>query len=300
MTNVSGNELGLALSNAVADAVERGGAATVLVNARRRRPLSGLLYAPDLVLTASHGVEREEDIQILLADGSEASAALAGRDPGTDLALLRLSSAVSQALAQPATQAARVGHLAVAVGRPSSEGIQASFGTVTAVGGGLRTAGGGVMERYLVTDAVPLPGFSGGPLLDLAGGVLGVNTSGLVHGSSLVIPVEAAWQTAQHLVEHGHVRRGYLGIRSQTVQLPAQVQAGQETGLLVVGIETSGPSAGVLIVGDIITGLDGQAVADHDDLLVRLAGDVVGKEVTLRVLRGGKPLELKVRVGERT
>jgi S1-C subfamily serine protease len=299
MTNVSGSEFGLALSNAAADAVERGGAVTVLVNGRRRRPLSGLLYAADLVLTASHGVEREEDIQIVLPDGSDASAVLAGRDPGTDLALLRLASPVQAAPARPAAQAARVGHLVAAVGRPTREGIQASLGMVTAVGGGLRTAGGGVLPRYLVTDAVPLPGFSGGPLVDLAGSVLGLNTSGLARGSSLVIPAEVAWQSAQHLAEHGHVRRGYLGIRSQVVELPAQAQAGQATGLLVVGIEPEGPAAGVLMVGDIITGMDGQPLTDHDDLLVRLAGDVVGKEAAIHVLRGGQPQVLKVRIGEK-
>jgi S1-C subfamily serine protease len=168
---------------------------------------------------------------------------------------------------------------------------------VTAVGGGLRTAGGGVLSRYLVTDAVPLPGFSGGPLIDMAGGVLGLNTSGLARGSSLVIPAEVAWQSAQHLAEHGHVRRGYLGIRSQVVDLPAQT--GQATGLLVVGIEPEGPSAGVLMVGDILTGLDGQPLTDHDDLLVLLAGDVVGKEAAIHVLRGGQPQVLKVRIGEK-
>ena len=299
MTNVSGSDFGLALSNATADAVERAGAVTVLVNARRRRPLSGLIYAADQVLTASHGVEREEDIQVLLPDGSETSAVLAGRDPGTDLALLRLASGFMGAVAKPAAQAARVGQLVASVGRPSREGVQASLGMVNATGGGLRTAGG-VLAEYLVTDAVPLPGFSGGPLIDLGGGILGVNTSGLARGASLVIPAGAAWQAAQYLAQHGHVKRGYLGIRSQVVDLPSSIQGGQTTGLLVVGVESDGPAGSVLMVGDIITGLDGQPVSDHDELLVRLSGEMVGKEAAVAVLRGGQPQVVSVRIGERT
>lgn len=299
MTQLSGSDFGLALSNAAADAVERAGAVTVLVNARRRRPLSGLRYAADLVLTASHGVEREEDIQILLPDGSETSAVLAGRDPGADLALLRLSGAAPGAAAQPAAQVARVGMLVAAVGRPSPEGIQASLGMINAAGSGLRTQGG-ALAQYLLTDAVPLPGFSGGPLVDLAGGILGVNTSGLARGASLVIPVGAAWQVAGTLAQYGHIKRGYLGIRSQVVELPAGALAGQTSGLLVVGVEPEGPAGGVLMVGDIITGLEGQPVADHDDLLARLVGEMVGKEAAVAVLRGGQPRVVSIRVGERS
>lgn len=189
--------------------------------------------------------------------------------------------------------------LVAAVGRPSREGIQASLGMINAAGSGLRTQGG-VLAQYLVTDAVPLPGFSGGPLVDLAGGILGVNTSGLARGAALVIPAEAAWQAAATLAQYGHVRRGYLGIRSQVVELPAGALAGQTTGLLVVGVEPDGPAGGALMVGDIITGLDGQPVADHDDLLARLSGEVVGKEAAVAVLRGGQPQVIAIRVGERS
>ena len=300
MTNIPGNDFGLALSNAAADAVERAGALTALVDARRRRPLSGVLFAPDLILTASHGVEREDQINVLLPDGSQQTAVLAGRDRGSDLAVLRLASAAGGQAAQPSRQPARVGHLVLAVGRPSPEGVQASLGLINSAGGGLRTMGGGVLERYLVTDAVPLPGFSGGPLVDLAGNVLGINTSGLVRGSSLAIPAELAWQVAQNLAQHGHIRRGYLGIRSQVVEIPSQAVAdGQQTGLLVVGVEPEGPAANRLMVGDILVGLEGQPVADHDDLLVRLTGDVVGREIELRVLRGGQPQPVRLTVGER-
>ncbi len=308
MTESTGNQPGLAISNAIADAVERGGKVTVLVNARRRLPLSGILFAPDLVLTASHGVEREEDIQVILPDGSQTAAALAGRDRGSDLAVLRLPQAAGTQVPSPVGEPSRVGHLVVAVGRPSSEGIQASLGMITSIGGGLRTMGGGMLDRYLVTDAVPYPGFSGGPLVDLAGRVLGINTSGLVRGASLAIPASSAWETARVLAQNGHIKRGFLGIRSQEVELPEQSQAPlqqatgrqQRTGLLVVGVEPDGPAAkGGLIVGDILVDVEGQPVTNHDELISRLAGNVVGRAVEIRALRGGQLQTVRVTIAER-
>ena len=177
----TGNNLLVDLSNAMAEAVERASAFTVLVDARRRMPASGIAYASDLVLTADHIIEREDEIQLILPDGSQVQASLAGRDPGNDLALLRLKKS-GLVPAEPAPRPARVGQLALAVGRPSSEGIQASLGVVSAIGGPVRTAQGGLLEQYLRTDTVPYPGFSGGPLIDSSGLVLGLNTSGLAQG----------------------------------------------------------------------------------------------------------------------
>ncbi len=291
------------LSEAMVAAVEKAGAATVLVNARRRFPASGIVYASDLVLTADHVVEREDDITIKTGDGSEISATLAGRDPGSDLALLRLSRSVAS-LAQTAAEEARVGQFVLAVGRPTSEGVQASLGVISSIGGPMRTGRGGLLERYLATDAVPYPGFSGGPLVDAAGQVVGVNTSGLARGTSLAIPAGLAWQIASALAKDGHIRRGYLGIRSQPVDLPSSAQQSlgrqQATGLLLVGIENDSPaSAGGLMVGDILVGLAGQPVSDPDELLTRLSRSQVGSPIAVEVLRGGQPVRVNVTVGER-
>jgi S1-C subfamily serine protease len=292
-----------ALSDAMAEAVARAGSATVLVSARRRFPASGIIYAPDLILTADHVVEREDDINVSMPDGSDVSATLAGRDPGTDLALLRLSRAFAST-AQMAPAEARVGQLVLAVGRPSAEGIQASLGVISAIGGPMRTGRGGLLERYLATDAIPYPGFSGGPLVDAAGQVVGVNTSGLARGTSLAIPASLAWQTAADLAKNGRVRRGYLGIRSQPVELPASAQKTlgrqQATGLLLVGIEDNSPaSAGGLMIGDILVGLSGQTVSDPDELLSKLSGSQVGSAVLVEILRGGQLTNVTVTVGER-
>jgi S1-C subfamily serine protease len=295
----AGNSL-VALSDAMAEAVERAAAFTVMVNARRRLPASGILYSPGLILTADHVVEREDDIQVYLATGDEGRAAVAGRDPGSDLALLRLESAGGTA-AEATPQDPRVGQLALALGRPGKNGIQASLGVVSALGGPLRTGRGGLIDRYLATDAIPYPGFSGGPLIDASGRVLGINTSGLARGSSLAIPSDLAWSVAASLAEHGHIRRGYLGLRTQPVRLPTGV-AEQEpsTGLLIVGIEEDSPAEkGGLMVGDILTRLAGKPISDHDDLLSQLSTALVGQATQVAVLRGGQPLEMSVIVGER-
>ena len=292
-----------ALSDSLAQAVAKAGASTVLVNARRRMPASGIAYAADLILTADHVVERDEEIGVLLPDNSQVAATVAGRDPGSDLALLRLEKAA----AVPASLApgeARVGQLALALGRPSSEGIEASLGVISAQGGPLRSGRGGLLEKYLRTDTIPFPGFSGGPLVDVSGLVLGLNTSGLAHGAALTIPAGLAWSVAETLAKHGHVRRGFLGVRSQPVALPpAQRQAlgrEQESGLLLVSVEPGSPAEqGGLMVGDILVAVADQPVADPDALLVSLSGAVVGQPTPVEVLRGGQPQTLTVTVGER-
>lgn len=298
---ISDNPL-VALSNAMADAAARSGSYTVLVDARRRFPASGILYTSDLVVTADHVVEREDDIKVILPDGMEISAAIAGRDPGSDLALLRLSRSAGPTGAAAAE--ARVGQIALAIGRPTPEGVQASLGVISAVGGPVRTGRGVLLERYLATDAVPYPGFSGGPLVDAAGMVLGMNTSGLTRGTSIAIPAALVWSTAQSLMQFGRIRRGYLGIRSQPVELPTQGQQAlgrnQTTGLLIVGVEAGSPAAQAnLLVGDILVGIAGSPVVDHDELLGRLSGSLVGTPASLELLRGGNPIHVDVTIGER-
>jgi S1-C subfamily serine protease len=292
-----------ALSEALIEAVEKAGASTVLVNGRHRMPASGIVYATDLVLTADHVVERDEDISVTLADGTNVTASIAGRDPGNDLALLRLEKS-NTTPADKASQDAKVGQLVIALGRPNLEGIEASMGIVSAIGGPVRTGRGGLLERYLRTDAVPFPGFSGGPLIDTEGRVVGLNTSGLAHGAAITIPAFLAWSDAENLVKYGYIKRGYLGIRSQEVELAVDLQKvlsrEQETGLLLVSVEKGSPAeSGGLMVGDILVAIEGQAIADHDELMVHLSGESVGKPLAVQLLRGGQPLNISVTVGER-
>ena len=212
------------LSDAMADAAERAGKSTVLVDARRKFPASGIAFAKDLILTADHVVEREEDIKVILADGTEVTARVAGRDPGTDLAVLKLDSTPQPAPAEVSKTAARVGQFVLAIGRPSTKGIESSFGTVNSIGGPVRTGRGSMLERYIKTDVVSYPGFSGGPLVNGDGTIFGINTSGFGHGGALTIPADVAWKIAETLAKHGKIKRGYLGIRSQVVELSADAK----------------------------------------------------------------------------
>jgi len=291
------------LSDGLVEAVEKAGKSTVLVNARHRLPASGIAYSPDLVLTADHVVERDEDISVIIPNGETLSASIAGRDPGNDLALLRLEKA-SLNPAEKAGQETRVGQVVVALGRPSREGIEASLGIVSALGGPARTGRGGLLERYIRTDAIPFPGFSGGPLVDITGQVVGLNTSGLAHGTAITIPAFIAWLDAENLARYGYVKRGYLGIRSQLVEISMEARQSlgrvQDTGLLIVSLEKGSPAeAAGIIVGDILVAINQQPIPDHDTLMVNLGGDTAGKPISIQVLRGGKPVEMTVTVGER-
>lgn len=291
------------LSNALADAAERAGRSTVLVNARRRMPASGIVFGPDLVLTAEHVIERDEDIAVGLADGTQVTARVAGRDAGTDLALLRLERGVADA-AEITSSPARLGQLALVLGRPSPAGLEASLGTVSAVGGPIQTGRGGMLERYIRTDGISYPGFSGGPLAAADGTVLGLNTSGLANGAALTVPADIAWRVAETLAKHGRVKHGYLGIRSQPVEIPLSTQKAlpreQGTGLLVVSVEKGSPAAkGGLLVGDILLAMAGKPILHHDELFARLNGEAVGQAQPLEILRGGQPQTATVVIGER-
>jgi serine protease DegQ len=296
------SDLLAALSDGMADAVEKIAPAVVRVNGRRRRPASGIIYAPNMVLTASHALEREEDLTVGVSDGRTLPAQFVGRDPSTDLAALQVEGLDVEA-ATTAEGAARIGQLALAVGSPGrSEGPRASLGVVSSVGGPMRTWRGTRLERYIQTDATPYPGFSGGPLIDARGNVLGIMTTGLARGAALAIPAELAWRVAKTLEERGSVKRGYLGILSQPVRLPDGQRLGltQRGGLLVVGVEERSPAGrGGLIVGDILATLDGQPIEDTEDLLVLLTGERVGREVPVEVIRGGELQTLQITVGER-
>ncbi len=289
-----------ALSNSLADAVQTAGASIVTVDARPRFPSSGVITAAGIVVTASHSVHNDE-IKVTLPDGDQVSAELLGRDPHSDLAVLKLST--SKGTPAKTNEQPKVGQLALALGRPTAEGVQASLGIVSAIGGPLRNRMGGMLESYLRTDAVPYPGFSGGPLVDAEGQILGINTSGLGMGASLTIPAKLGWKIVSSIEKDGGVKRGYLGVRSQLVEITTEnastLKREQATGLLVMGVEKDSPAAqGNLMVGDIIVGFAGQPTADHDELLLQLNSGVVGKPTEIEILRGGKAQTVKLMIGE--
>jgi S1-C subfamily serine protease len=289
------------LSNALAAAVETAGPSIVRVEARRRLPASGIVWSADgIIVTAHHVVEEDENIGIGLADGRTVSASLVGRDPTTDVAVLR---AQAGGLTPPTWVDAgtlKVGHLTLALGRPG-ESVMATLGIVSALSKDWRTPAGGQFDYYLQTDALMYPGFSGGPAVDAAGGFLGFNTSAMLRGITMTVPTGTLRRVVEVLLAHGRMRRGYLGVSAQAVRLPAGLagQVGQETGLLLGSVEPGSPAEdGGLFMGDTIVALDGQPVHHLDDLLALLSGDRVGQTVPVRIIRGGQVSEMHVVIGE--
>ncbi len=271
----------------------------VRVEARRRVAASGVAWTEQgLIVTAHHVVEQDEDIGVVMADGSRLAAELVGRDPSTDLAVLRVDGAPAAKWAE--TESLKVGHMVLAIGRPGRT-LQATLGIISALGDAWRSPMGGQIDRYLQTDVVMYPGFSGGALVGADGRVIGINTSALVRGISLTLPTPTVSRVVTDLLEHGRVRRGYLGVSSQAVQLPKeQVEAaGQETGLLLASVEDGGPAAAAgFLLGDTLLKLDDLPLRHLDDLLSALA-DRAGQKATLRFLRAGEIADRQVTIGDR-
>jgi S1-C subfamily serine protease len=295
----------LSMSNALAEVVKTVGQGVVRVEARRRMPASGIIWSADgTIVTANHVVKQDEGISIGLADGQAVSARLIGRDPTTDVAVLQAEASGLTVPAQAALdgQTMGVGHFALALGRPGKT-VQATLGIISALSeDNWRTPAGGLLDRYLQTDVVMYPGFSGGPLVGVDGQILGLNSSSLLRGISLTVPSSSLSKIVESLVQHGHVRRGYLGVSTQPVRVPDSLksQVGQETGLLLVAVDESGPGGqGGLLLGDTIVGIDGVTVGSYDDLVTLLTADRVGRAVPIKIIRGGQLEEVSVTIGER-
>jgi serine protease DegQ len=287
-------------SNQLADAVSTAAPAVVQVQGRRR-PASGLVYANDVVLTTVRALGREDGLHVRRDDGRTLEAELAGWDPTTSLAVLRVPG-LDVAPLSPASAAPRVGHLALAVARSWSNVVTASAGIVSVIGGPLQTGRRRAIDQVIRTTAPMHDGFAGGAFLDTAGGLLGIATSTTIRGTGVIIPAAIAWKTAATVLEHGSLKRGYLGLAGQPVALPDNQPGagGREQALLVVGVTASSPaSAAGVLVGDVLLEFDGHPVEAPEELLDLLLGDRVGKAVALKVLRGGSPASLTVTVGER-
>lgn len=291
------------LSDAMADAVKSASQSLVRVEARRRMPASGIVFSADgLIVTSHHVVERDDNITVGLPDGSEVPAALVGRDPTTDLAVLRAQASGLTVPTWAALEQIQVGHLVLALGRPGKT-AQATMGVVSALSEGeWRTRMGGRVDRYLQTDVLMYPGFSGGPLVGAHGTTLGMNSSAIMEGVSLAIPAPTIRRVAEALLSHGKVRQGYLGVGAQPVRLPDNLkeQAGQDTGLLLVSVESGGPAdKSGLIIGDILIAAGDTKLRMMDDLLAYLSGDRVGQPTQMSIARGGQMQTMTVTVGER-
>ena len=294
----------LELSNQLAHAVEIGELAVVAVHGRPHVPSSGILWQKGVVVTTDHTLKRDEDITVTLPDGRNLPATLAGRDGGTDLAVLRLTYGNDSEDKRGSDHAAKTvsdasikaGNLVLALGRRGRDGVTVSFGVLSALGGPWRTWRGGKVERFIRPDVNIYTGFSGGALVDVEGRVIGLNTSGLTRGTGVTLPASAVSRVAEELLSRGHVRRGFLGVGLHPVQLP---DGGK--GLIVLSLEPGGPAlqAGVF-VGDVVLTLNGEAVIDTDAVQAHLGGEQIGKTVAAEILRGGSRIKIDIVPAERT
>jgi S1-C subfamily serine protease len=291
------------ISEDLASLVKNLSPSLVRIEARRRLPATGMIWSADgLIITAHHVVTQQEGIRVGLADGRVLDAQLIGRDATTDLALLQVQE---HGLLPPAWADAdgadlNVGQLVVALGRPGRT-ARAALGMISALGDPWRTPGGGRIDRYLHIDIVMYPGFSGGPLVNAAGQVVGLNSSALLRNMNMAIPVATINRVGAMLRDHGRIRRGFLGVSTQPVRLPANIvaQLDQETGLLLTSVESGSPAEqGGLVLGDTLVSLDATGMRQHDDLIAFMAPDRIGKTAAVRLLRGGQIQELQVVIGE--
>ncbi len=290
------------LSNDLAQAVESAGRAVVAIHARRRIPASGVHWRAGVVVATHHTIRRDDEISVTLPDGAKVPATLVGRDPSTDLAVLKVAaSGVATATLHDGLP--KIGQLVLALGRPGPS-LTASWGVVSSVEGPWRTWQGGELDALVRLDVAIYDGFSGGPLIDAEGGVLGINTSGLARGGALAIPVATVERVVAELLERGTIRRAYLGIGMQPVRIPqslaAKLNLASDLALLVVSLESGGPAdRGGLLIGDVLLEIDGTTVSDPADVLARLGRDRIGQAVATRVIRGGQAKTVNVTVGER-
>ncbi len=302
------NSLG-ALSRQMAAAVEHVSPLIVAVDARPRVRTSGVIWRAGVIVSTNHTIRRDEEIAVTLHDGREMRATLAGRDAGTDLAVLRIEEG-NTSPANIHTQFAdattlKVGNLVLAAGRAHPErGVNASFGIVSAVGDKWRTWRGSEIDRLIRPDVSIFIGFSGGALLDTEGRIIGINTSGLARGAGVTIPASTVDRVIDQLLAHGRVARPYLGVGMQPVALPerlrGQFNLSQTSGLMMLSIEADAPAdkAGILI-GDILLALGDALVADTDDVQTALGGAQVGSALKAKILRGGEIKEVEITLGER-
>lgn len=268
----------------------------------RRRAASGIAIGDDAVITMARALGREEGLQVRRDDGQSFGAELTGWDPATGIAALRANGLGAPA-AQPAKDAPRTGHIAVAVARSWSNVVTASAGIIAIIGGPLQTGRRRSIEQVFRTTAPMHDGFAGGAFVGASGQVIGVTTASSIRGLGVVIPAPIAWRAASDVLKHGSPRRGYVGIAGQPVQLGERQKdlIGRDRALLVVAVTTGGPAENAgLLVGDVLSEFEGQPVSSPEDLLDLLAADRIGKSAQVKVLRGGAVQNVTVTVAERT
>lgn len=297
------------LAEELTQLVARTAGAVGQIHVPGRPPTTGTLFKHDQVLVVGHTVSSADRVRVVFGDRT-AEADVAGRDGASDLALIKVDrgagapGSIEELSIEPLpirSDSLRVGEPVAIVGRHRRGGPAASFGIVGSVVGPIRSAGG-VIEQVIRIDASTFRGISGAAVVDTQGQLVAVANGALQRGLAYAIPMPVALGVATSLAEHGRIKRGYLGIGTQPVRLPAAQRGGQDRtqGLLVVGVVEGGPAErGGVLIGDVVLSFDGRPLDVPDDLLDLLSSERVNRRVRLEVVRGGKPIAVEITVGER-
>jgi S1-C subfamily serine protease len=294
------NASALNLSNALAEAVDAAAPSVVQVQGQRRA-VSGVVFAPDAVVTTARALGRDGGARVRAADGRTIDAEVAGWDPSTNLVALRVPG-LGLTPAHVSNTDARVGSLALALARSFSNSITASLGIVSIVGGPLPTGRGRAIDHVIRTTAPMHDGFAGGAFVDAESHLIGISTAAEIRGLAVVIPAAIAISAVQTVLARGTTKRGYLGVGGQPVGLgEAQAAAaGRDRALLIVNVAASSPAAAAgLLVGDLVLAIDDRAIDSAEELLDYLWTVGVGRAVRLRVLRGSESRDVAVTAAER-
>jgi S1-C subfamily serine protease len=281
------------LSSRLADAVKSAATYTVAIHARRRIPSSGVVWRDGIIVSASHTVRRDGAVRVTRPDGEPIDATVIGRDASTDLVVLRASDLKTPPASRAAPDSGDVGSLVLAVGRPGRN-VSSSFGIVSAIMDGWRSAQGARIGPVLRLDLAVYDGFSGGPLVAAAGGVMGIDNSALARGTAAALPATVVDRVVDELLSRGHIRRPFVGVAVHPVALSSAIvnrhHLTSDSALLVVSVAEGAPAddSGILI-GDVITQIDGKDVTRPVDLLDSFSGVADGASISVGILRGGAP-----------
>jgi len=294
-----------ALSDQFSAISQEAGKFVVAVHGGHRIGASGILWRPELVVTSSHALRHTEGIEVAFGAKSSLKTRFLGRDSGTDLAVLRLDGAVSEAPAQSYDGAGlRVGQFVLAVGRSRLNDLAASAGIIARLGAAWQTWRGGRIDRLLRPDVTLYPGQSGSALVDSRGRVLGMNTSGLARAATITVPTATIERVVNEIVEHGGVFRPYLGLAMQPVAMPEELarklKIERESALMVMQVDPGSPSAEAgLMLGDLILTVNAQAASGIERIQQALGQAKRGDTVELGYARAGQLAAAKVKLADR-
>jgi S1-C subfamily serine protease len=292
------------LSNELAEVSAAAGKSVVAVHGTRH-PSSGIVIGKDTVVAASHAIRRDDEITVVTAPAQKLSARVSGRDPGTDLVVLRLQQAIdTPSVRWASTASLRVGELVLALARTRRGHVVASSGILSGlINGPMRIWRGGEIDQFIRPDLTMYPGFSGGPLVNSQGEFLGMNTAGL-HRSGITVPSGTVQRVSAELLEKGGIQRPYLGLAMQAAPLPESLRTRlnltASEGLLVVHVEPGSPAekAGIFL-GDVLIKLADKPVAETDSVQGILRSFKPGDSVEASLIRGGAMTTISVRLEAR-